>query len=184
MKTTVFDEWIIECDEWITASAYSKISCGSAQECGCDDCQLFVKLCPSIFPRRVRDLLEGLGIDLKKEKEVSEFGFGRARPGMNLYIAEYDFYGKLVAGPDAMEPQGSGFTINLRDIEEGAQLGFTERSSYPRQMPFRNLCPLTSAILSVWVPVETNLGLRSALRRIGRIAARFAQPLKRGLRLR
>ena len=99
MKTTVFDEWIIECDEWITASAYSKISCGSAQECGCDDCQLFVKLCPSIFPRRVRDLLEGLGIDLKKEKEVSEFGFGRARPGMNLYIAEYDFYGKLLLAP-------------------------------------------------------------------------------------
>jgi hypothetical protein len=116
MKTTVFGEWIIECDEWITASAYSEISCGSAEECRCDDCQLFVKLGPLIFPRRVRDLLEGLGIDLQKEKEVSEFGFGRERPGMNLYIAEYDLYGKLVAGPDAMEPQGSGFTINLRDI--------------------------------------------------------------------
>jgi hypothetical protein len=128
-----------------------------------------VKLGPLIFPRRVRDLLEGLGIDLQKEKEVSEFGFGRERPGMNLCIAEHALYGKLIAGPDAME---------------GARLGFTERSTYPRQMPFKNLLPLTSAILSVWVPVETNLGLTSAWRRIGRFAARFAQPLKRGLRLR
>jgi hypothetical protein len=177
VKTITFDEWTIECDEWITASAYSKISCGSAQECRCDDCQLFAKLRPTIFPRRARDLLESLGVDLKKEKEVSEFGFGE-RPGMSLYLAEYDFYGKLVAGPDAMEPQGSGFTIKLSHIEEGAQLGFTERSNYPRQIPFRNLFPLTSAILSVWVPVEIDRAQQGALKRICQIATRLVKPLK------
>jgi hypothetical protein len=158
VKTITFDEWTIECDEWITASAYSKISCGSAQECRCDDYQLFAKLRPTIFPRRARDLLESLGVDLKKEKEVSEFGFGE-RPGMSLYLAEYDFYGKLVAGSDAMEPQGSGFTIKLSHIEEGAQLGFTgvrtiraryhsEISSRSRAQFFQCGCQLKSIELN------------------------------------
>ncbi|WJY27537.1 MULTISPECIES: hypothetical protein [Sporosarcina] len=66
------------------------------EDCGCSYCANYRLACDH-FPQEIQDLFDVLGIDPRKEGEVSEVGVNA--DGTHLYVAFYHLVGEILAGP-------------------------------------------------------------------------------------
>src|SRR5262245_2057967 len=121
-----FRHWQLAVDRDRTALAYSQINQGSASQCGCTDCRNWIEYRDEVFPIEVCTLFDQLGIDLRKESEVSEFEAGMVDPSRGLYCGTYHFLGSVLSGPDPFveTPDGTGCHIECREITQRLKLGF------------------------------------------------------------
>lgn len=72
MTALHFGNHTIRFDRERTRSAYARIESGDAERCGCIYCQNFAAQRETIYPEAFLSLLLQLGIDWKKEAEVTE----------------------------------------------------------------------------------------------------------------
>ncbi|WP_181306524.1 hypothetical protein [Rufibacter sp. XAAS-G3-1] len=122
-----FRDWKLNADKELTAQTYLEFEHSSAESCGCDYCKNFVEQREQIFPEEVKKLFSNLGIDFKKEIEVSEFA--KLENGLHYYSGWFHFKGDF-EGKDCTVPlQNGGHTLELTSITENFSIGFRRDSA-------------------------------------------------------
>ena len=98
-------------DRDTTAHIYRSIEKGSADECGCADCQNFAAQRAAIYPEPFRQLLAELGIDPLKEGEV--YAIGSIERDKLSYGGWFYFTGEMIAaGERNTDLNGFEYWIN------------------------------------------------------------------------
>jgi hypothetical protein len=98
-KEIEFGPWTIRADVPATERAYAQVAHGSAEGCSCDSCQNFIGVRASAYPPDVLECLKELGVDFKKETELSRYA--RLPSGLHLYRGRFYVVGSIAEGPDA-----------------------------------------------------------------------------------
>lgn len=126
MKHLVFARWELEYDAPATRELYGKRSIGAPEACGCRPCLNFVAARSQLYPPRVLELFDQLGISSGREIEV--FHNAMVEPGKHLYAGWFHFMGEIISGADACrEIAVNTWTFDLEKVDEFFQLGFTSR---------------------------------------------------------
>jgi hypothetical protein len=121
-----FRDWQFEVDRELTKRTYNKVIGSGADTCICNDCKNYVAFRDKVFPDEVRELLSDLGIDYKKEVEVSTFEI--LPNGLHHIGGWFHFKGRVINGKDYRIPlpSGNGHTIDLTNITNNFSIGFAE----------------------------------------------------------
>jgi hypothetical protein len=90
-----------------TIAAYAQIQNGGADRCTCSGCRNFARLRDDIYPNAFRDLLNTLGIDVKKEGEAVHYGPKEAR--RHLYGGWFYFVGEVIEAGERSTNAGDDF---------------------------------------------------------------------------
>jgi hypothetical protein len=124
METRVtFREWTFEVDVQRTAEVYRGVSKASAETCGCHACLNFAAQRDSSYGSELKSLLEDLGIDHRKEDEVSHLY--RNANGLHNYNGCFHFKGRIAEGRDCRVPAGTdGYTVSGVLLNEHINIGF------------------------------------------------------------
>ena len=124
MKQIKIDSWLIEIDVTKTKEFYEKHHFIS-EDCACDYCANYILACDTFSPE-VRDLFHALGIDPRKEGEVSEFM--KNEDGTHVYGAFYHLVGRIIEGPRILETakQESEISPLIFVNYHGIEISFTE----------------------------------------------------------
>ena len=112
---------LVSYDTEATAAAYSEISNGGAERCGCAYCRNFIPQRARAYPPEFINLLSQLGIDFAKEGEV--FHYGPSNGASQLYGGWFYFVGRLVEAGGRAKTERAAF-------ESGFRYWFSE--SFPR----------------------------------------------------
>lgn len=124
METRVtFREWTFEVDVLRTVEVYLASERASADSCGCHACLNFAAQRDVLYGSELRALLRDLGIDHRKEDEVSHYG--RNADGSHNYNGCFHFKGRITEGWDCMVPAGiDGYTVSGVLLGEHLSVGF------------------------------------------------------------
>jgi hypothetical protein len=122
-----FREWLFAVDADRTISVHKQLEKGGADTCGCDNCKNYALQRDQVFPSEVRTLLANLGVDYRKEAEVSHFG--RLNDGMHMYHGWFHFKGRIASGRDCTVPQGrDGYTVDTVRVGDHFRIGFIKQN--------------------------------------------------------
>jgi len=159
VKRERFEEWDYEVDRVRTRVAYDALRNGSAADCGCAYCKDWIAYRESVIPIHVHDWFRGLGIDIAKEIEVSEY---ESEPPTNLFMGDYLFVGKVLSGPNPYLPVVGTAGVHVARIEifPGFSLGLSSNTQFGPPIPesFKGL-PLANITFEVRTPaINTSSG--------------------------
>jgi hypothetical protein len=145
--------WTIECDPKATSACYSSLRVGSG--CDCTDCRNFIDALDLAFPDKVREFLISLGIDTRKPAELCHYG--REESGIHCTAGWFHVVGSIRSGADAWTPRGeNGWVADLHRLEEGIELGFTDRLSLvPESFKQQRIVQLEFVTRVPWVIADT-----------------------------
>ena len=131
-----FHAWSLQVNSSATAAAYSKLASGEAECCGCLDCRNWIESREDSLPPTFVAFLQELGVDRRKETEVSEYEGGAIDPNMNLYSGEFLFHGRVLSGPDCYQPHsdGKGAAVVLSPFE-GIRVGLSSNTKWAMRGP-------------------------------------------------
>ena len=129
MHEMTIGPWVIQVDPKATADLCERIKPWT-DECGCDHCKDWASKRDEIYPPPVRDLLASLGIDHRRETDVSdltsdpecrgEFYFvGRVLSGPRWTVTHRDFFGQVSLRPEEA-PITDDFSLVVHDPDGGA----------------------------------------------------------------
>jgi hypothetical protein len=120
-----YKDWGFEVDLDLTRQTYKNISVSGAENCICNDCKNYVAYRDKVFSDEIRSLFKDLGIDYKKEVEITLF---EILPGGHHHIGGwFHFKGSIKTGKNYRIPLLSGgHIIDLTPITENFSIGFTE----------------------------------------------------------
>ena len=127
MATTIvkFRDWTFEVDKEYTVQTYRDISGSGADTCGCNDCKNYVAYRDKVFPKEITDLFNQLGIDYKKEVEITSWE--TLLNGLHHIGGWFHFKGQVLRGKDYRVPLPSGgHTFDLTPITGNFSIGFAE----------------------------------------------------------
>lgn len=128
VTTVKYRDWEFEVDREFTRLTYESVSVSGADSCVCNDCKNYVTYRDSVFSGEIKRLFEDLGIDYKKEVEITSF---ETLPGGLQHIGGwFHFKGRLVRGKSYRVPipDSTGFTFDMTEIEDNFSIGFAEGS--------------------------------------------------------
>ena len=109
-------------DSELTKLTYDNVAVGSSESCNCNDCKNFANNREAIYPDEIKKLLNELGIDYKKENEVSHYC--RQADGLHFYGGWFHFKGRF-NGKDCTIPTiYNGYTLELTPITDKFSIGF------------------------------------------------------------
>lgn len=128
MTTVKFREWVFEVDQQLTKQAYQKVLNSGADTCVCNDCKNYVAYRDSVFPDEIKHLFDDLGIDYKKEVEITTWE--KLPDGLHHIGGWFHFKGKVLKGKDYRVPlaNGNGFTFDLTKLNDNFFIGFSSGS--------------------------------------------------------
>ncbi len=149
MTKVSYKDWNFEVDKTITQNTYKNIKRASAEESETLDGLNFAKQRDDIYPEEIKQLFEKLGIDYKKEAEVSHFA--AVENGMHLYSGWFHFKGNFT-GPDYLELMTEDDKkFNLIEITKNFSLGFRKESFLTSFEDRKNLVQVEFECLIPWV---------------------------------
>lgn len=123
-----FRDWTFEVDRQLTIRTYEKVSGSGADGCICNDCKNYVAYRDNVFPSEIKQLFVDLGIDYKKEVEITSFEI--LENGLHHIGGWFHFKGKVLSGKDYRVPLPSGgYTFDLTKITDNFEIGFAEGSA-------------------------------------------------------
>lgn len=124
MNELTIGRWRVEADTLATAAAYSQVKAGGADACTCGDCQYYRAHRENIMPGRLREILQSLGIDYRREAETTCVDL---RNGQVLYRGWFHFIGRVLDGADAWKGvSDKSATADFEDLD-GFEFGLTSR---------------------------------------------------------
>lgn len=120
-----YRDWEFEVDRDLTRQTYEKISISGAESCICNDCKNYVAYRDNVFSDEIRTLFDDLGVDYKKEVEITSF---ETLPnGLHHIGGWFHFKGRVLNGKDYRIPLPSGgHTIDLTAVTDNFSIGFAE----------------------------------------------------------
>lgn len=119
MKRLRIGSWTIEVDVDKTKEFYDNYH-SIIEDCTCEFCANYVLACDK-FPSAWIDLFESLGIDPRKEGEVSHYI--KNEDGTNFYGAFYHIVGNIIEGP--LIEKGNESSLSFIKYN-GLKIGFNE----------------------------------------------------------
>ena len=122
MTTMKFKEWELIVDRELTKLTYDNIALGGPESCGCNDCKNFANNREDIYPAEIKKLFDQLGIDYKKECEISHYY--RQTDGFHYYGGWFHFKGHFIGKSCTVPTGNNGFTFDLTPINEMFSIGF------------------------------------------------------------
>ncbi|MEQ8812885.1 MAG: hypothetical protein RIE59_27685 [Imperialibacter sp.] len=122
-----YKDWQLTVDKLTTATVYGRVQTGGAESCGCVDCQNFATQRTTVYPAEIKELLESLGVDWKKEVEVSHYA--RLENDDHYYGGWFHFKGDFVGFNCERTTSSDGFTLELTDITPKFSIGFRRANS-------------------------------------------------------
>jgi hypothetical protein len=125
IKYVNYKEWEFEVDTQLTKETYDEVIQSGADNCECNDCKNYIAFREKIFPNGVQQLFEELGIDYRKEVEITTF---ETLPnGLHHIGGWFHFKGKILKGKNYKVPLPSGgYTFELTPVTEDFSIGFAE----------------------------------------------------------
>lgn len=122
--TTVrYRDWVFEVDRELTLQTHKSVLVSGAESCVCDDCKNYIAYRDKVFPEEIKQLFKELGIDYKKEVEIT--AFETLPDGLHQIGGWFHFKGRVVAGKDYRVPLPSGgHTYDLTAITDKFSIGF------------------------------------------------------------
>ena len=129
MATTIVKHkgWTFEVDKELTENTYVSISGSGADTCVCNDCKNYVAYRDKVFPKEIIDLFHELGIDYRKEAEITKWEI--QSNGLHHIGGCFHFKGRVLTGKDYRVPLPSGgHTFDLTPITDNFSIGFAEGS--------------------------------------------------------
>ena len=137
MRTLEVGPWVLEYDRDATKTAYAQIDKCGPEECGCTHCQNFMKLREKIYPKKVLEIFDLLGIDYTKENEV--YHTHKTKPGWHSYGGWLHFIGSIIKIIENRIPLDSQGNETYLIVEKHFEWSFRERrdeaSSYFDENP-------------------------------------------------
>jgi hypothetical protein len=112
MEPFQIGDQVIRYDAERTRAAYSTLSRGGANDCGCSSCQNFAAQRSVAFPDSFLNLLVQLGIDPTKEGEAYECG---PDGSLTVYGGWFYFAGELVQPGERLAGNDPGFQFWFAD---------------------------------------------------------------------
>ena len=124
-KSVKFKDWVFEVYREMTEQAYRNILASGTETCGCTDCKNYIAYRDHVFPKEVIKLFADLGIDYRKEVEVT---FWETLSNGLLHIGGWHhFKGRVLTGKDyRISLPSGGHTIELTPITDNFSIGFAE----------------------------------------------------------
>ncbi len=118
-----YRNWEFEVDRELTQQTYESISFSGADNCVCNDCKNYVAYRDKVFLDEIMQLFDDLGIDYKKEVEITSF---ETLPnGLHHIGGWFHFKGRVLTGKDYRVPLPSGgYTFDLTEITDTFSIGF------------------------------------------------------------
>jgi len=115
--TVKYKDWTFDVDKALTEQTYKSISGSGADTCGCNDCKNYVAYRDKVFPKEIIDLFNRLGIDFKKEVEITNWET----------LPQFHFKGQVLTGKNYCVPlPAGGHTFDLTPITDNFSIGFAE----------------------------------------------------------
>ena len=123
VTTVKYRDWEFEVDRDLTRQTYQSVSVSGADSCVCNDCKNYVAFRDKVFSDEIRRLFDDLGIDYKKEVEITSFE--TLPDGLHHIGGWFHFKGRVIAGKDFRVPLPSGgHTFDLTAITDTFSIGF------------------------------------------------------------
>lgn len=120
-----YKDWVFEVDREFTKKTYENISMSGADTCICNDCKNYVAYRDNVFPDDILWLFDNLGIDFRKEVEITSFE--TLSDGLHRIGGWFHFKGSVLAGIDYRVPLPlGGYTFDLTPISDKFSIGFSE----------------------------------------------------------
>jgi hypothetical protein len=122
MTTTIkYKDWDLTFDKEATRIAYDNLEKGSAESCDCNDCKNFADNKDKIYPEEIRRLFDQLGIDFRKETEISHYC--RQKDGLHHYGGWFHFKGQFEGKDCTIHLPSGGHTLELTPVAENFSIG-------------------------------------------------------------
>ena len=120
-----FTDWTFEVDKTLTEQTYKNIVGSGNETCSCNDCKNYVAYRDKVFPKEIIKLFEDLGIDFRKEVEITTWE--KLTNGLHHIGGWFHFKGQVLTGKDYRIPFPSGgHTLALTRITDNFSIGFAE----------------------------------------------------------
>jgi len=118
-----FKDWAFEVERALTKQTYNNVSGSGAETCDCNDCKNYVAYRDRVFPEIIIDLFNDLGIDYRKEVEITSY---ETLPnGLHHIGGWFHFKGRVLTGKDYRIPlPGGGHTVDLTKVDDNFLIGF------------------------------------------------------------
>ncbi|WP_201587345.1 hypothetical protein [Psychrobacter jeotgali] len=130
MKEINYKDWTLIVDVEATKRFYAKQPIGSAEACGCYNCQNFVANGDSIYPNEIKDLFSQLGIDYTKDNEASYIGH---HEGVYWYFGWFFYCGKLIGKDSRVQLDDGTSTVETVPVDDKFSIGFCRTGVYLAQ---------------------------------------------------
>lgn len=144
-----FSDWKLEVDKELTQHTYLKMDKASAESCGCSHCRNFAAQRENVYPPEIKELFNRLGIDFRKETEISHFT--RLENGLHEYSGWFHFKGYFFGKDCAVRLPGGGYTLDLMPITDKFSIGFTYDNALTNFEDKQNLVQVEFACTIPWV---------------------------------
>lgn len=147
-ETVHFHEWELIVDKQSTINAYAEVEYGGSRSCSCGDCAEYTRRIDSIFPGNVKQLFESLGIDYRKDAEVTHI---ISDDNDNYCSGWFHFIGEFKGKSCAMPMRDKAHSLLLTEVSENFNIGFHKSGSLAL---FQTTYPLVqvefSTVISRW----------------------------------
>lgn len=149
MTEITYKSWKFQVDQKLTASTYATVAKGSAEEDESIEGINFAKQRDKVYPKEIKDLFQQLGIDYKKETEVSHHL--NLENGMHIYTGWFHFKGTF-EGPDYLEKHSEdNKEFNTKEITKKFSIGFRNESFLTHFEDRSNLVQVEFECMIPWV---------------------------------
>jgi hypothetical protein len=116
---------MLEVDADRTRRVYGNLT-GAPERCGCNICKNFIVARDRAYPSDLRQLLDQLGIDYRREAELSHTH--RTAPGHHQYAGAFHFVGAIEDGGESASLQDNGlYIMELVSVNADFDIGFSTR---------------------------------------------------------
>jgi hypothetical protein len=147
-----FKDWDFKVDKDATMNAYTSTKVGSAEDSQTLTGLNFLKQRDQIFPDEIKDLFTSLGINYKKEAEVSHHE--ALSDGQHLYSGWFHFKGEFT-GPNYLDKQNEeSKDFNLISIGKNFAIGFRKENFLTFFEDRNNLVQVEFECIIPWILEE------------------------------
>lgn len=144
-----FKGWKINVDKELTQNTYAQVKLGSAEESESIEGVNYFKQRDKVFPKEVLTLFEALGIDYKKETEVSHHE--ELENGLHQYFGWFHYKGSFEGENCLQNAEDENKIIELTTLTKTFKIGFRNANFLTAFDDRKNIVQIEYECILPWV---------------------------------